>query len=108
MAYRNGVWTRGTTNRNDRGSAESRRRRKLWLIETYGWPDLVDPYAGLVLCWRCDVPLTFEDITVDRWPVAGCDGGRYVQGNIRPCCWICNVEDGCRRRRSVDVEEIQA
>lgn len=27
--------TRGTTNRNDRGSAADRRRRREWLIETY-------------------------------------------------------------------------
>lgn len=101
MPYRNGVWTRGTSNADSRGNVYQRRARKLWLIEEFGWPDPVDPFQGLVLCWRCDVPLTFEDITVDRWPVAGCDGGKYVKGNIRPCCRYCNEEDGCTRRRSV-------
>lgn len=35
MAIRNGVTVRGTSNKNKNGSAESRRRRKVWLIETY-------------------------------------------------------------------------
>jgi hypothetical protein len=99
MAFRNGRWERGTTNGNSRGSSYTRRARKLWLIETYGWPDPVDPLQGIVLCWQCSVPMTFEDITVDRYPLAGIDGGGYGHDNIRPACRYCNEGDGCTRRR---------
>jgi hypothetical protein len=88
-----------------RGNYLARRARKLWLIATYGWPDPVNPFAGLVLCWLCDVPLTYEDLTVDRWPVPGCKGGTYARSNIRPACIHCNSSTGGalahRNRRSV-------
>lgn len=35
VAKRNGVTVRGTSNKNVSGSAEARRRRKVWLVETY-------------------------------------------------------------------------
>ena len=38
--------------------------------------------------------LTFKTMTVDRFPLAGVDGGRYVRGNIRPACGPCNSSDG--------------
>jgi hypothetical protein len=78
---------RGTTNRNERGSAESRRRRKVWLLEQFG-------NGKRARCSTCPTWLTFETITVDRWPVAGCDGGRYVRGNIRPQCAPCASAQG--------------
>lgn len=109
MPFRNGVWTRGSSNAYDvsRGNVYQRRRRKLWLIEEYGWPDPVDPLRGLVCCWKCGVPMTFEDITVDRFPVPGCDGGRYERGNIRPACRHCNEEHGCTLRRTVPASDPQ-
>lgn len=92
--------TRGTTNRNDRGSAESRRRRKVWLLVEFGDGDTAP-------CSFCGTPVTFETITVDRFPVPGCEGGRYVKGNIRPACGPCNYGDGARlgasRRRPVEL-----
>lgn len=90
---------RGTTNRNDRGSSYARRRRKLWLIATYGWPEL-----ELVCCWLCDLVLDLATLTVDRYPVPGIEGGTYTPDNIRPACGFCNSSDGAKlaavRRRN--------
>lgn len=77
---------RGTTNRNDRGSTESRRRRKAWIIDTFG-------VGGIVTCYLCAVPLDEDTLTIDRI-IPGCEGGRYVRGNIRPACPICNSSTG--------------
>lgn len=91
--------TRGTSNGCARGNNEDRRRRRVWLVEMFGWrlPD----GTGVVLCYRCSVPLLEHDdptapgqaVTVDRI-VPGCRGGRYVRGNIRPACGGCNSETG--------------
>lgn len=99
MSVRGGVLTRGTSNGNSRGSCEDRRRRRAYLVDTFGWrlPD----GSGLVCCYRCHVPLLeHEDpeapgqsVTVDRI-VPGVQGGRYVRGNVRPACWLCNSETG--------------
>lgn len=93
--------TRGTTNTNSRGSAETRRIRKAWLLEQFG-------NGKRARCSTCPTWLTFETITVDRWPVPGCEGGRYVRGNIRPMCGPCNSRDGSylghERRRAAEGE----
>lgn len=81
---------RGTTNRNERGSSEDRRRRRSWLLERFG--DGVQ-----APCWRCGALLTMTTITVDRI-TPGCRGGRYVRTNIRPACGPCNSETGGRER----------
>jgi hypothetical protein len=80
---------RGTTNRNARGGSDDRRVRRLWLVETFG--------DGLtVACaFGCGRRLTVDTVTVDRYPVAGVDGGTYARGNIRPACAMCNY---ARRR----------
>lgn len=83
---------RGTTNRNARGSAADRRLRKLWLLETFG--DGETAKCSLMVSAKCLEIVTFETITVDRWPLAGCDGGTYSRGNIRPACGPCNQSDG--------------
>lgn len=106
--------TRGTTNRNDRGSSETRRRRREWLVQTYRAN--VDAFVvdGLVLdpaplwlegswqpacrCYRCGILLIVATVTVDRI-IPGCDGGRYVRTNIRPACGRCNSETGGALRR---------
>jgi hypothetical protein len=101
--------TRGTTNGNARGSAESRRRRREWLVKTYranvdlrpGWstegPIYVEIPLGTGLpacrCFRCGFLLTVNTVTVDRI-VAGCHGGTYRRNNIRPACLKCNSETG--------------
>lgn len=77
---------RGTSNTNSRGSAQERRARKQWLLDTFGdgtWAD----------CHFCRLVLDFGTITVDRI-IPGCQGGRYVRGNIRPACLRCNSIDG--------------
>lgn len=103
---------RGTTNGNDRGSAESRRRRRAWLMLT--WPSNV---PGLSRCYRCGCLLYNPDdrggaqvatfvaieghsrpyvawpLTIDRI-VPGVQGGRYVRTNIRPACGACNSSTG--------------
>lgn len=78
---------RGTSNTNDRGNAETRRRRKAWLLEQFG-------NGKRARCSTCPTWLTFDTVTVDRWPVAGCEGGRYVRGNIRPQCSPCACSQG--------------
>lgn len=78
---------RGTTNRNDRGSTRDRTARKRWLLTEFG-------DGQTAPCSFCQVGLDFESITVDRYPVPGAEGGRYVRGNIRPACGPCNSTHG--------------
>lgn len=88
MSRIDGLTVRGTSNRNDRGSALSRRRRKAWLLAEFG------DGTSAPCAFGCGTVLTFATITVDRFPVAGVDGGRYVRGNIRPACAPCNSRHG--------------
>ena len=85
---------RGTSNSNQRGSAESRRRRKQWLLDTFG-------NGTIAFCsyTKCSSVLDFDTITVDRHPTPGIEGGRYVRGNIRPMCGYHNSLDGHRLMR---------
>jgi 5-methylcytosine-specific restriction endonuclease McrA len=69
-----------------RGSAEDRRRRKRWLLATFG-------DGSAAPCFSCGVLLGFTELTVDRI-VPGLQGGRYVRSNIRPACRRCNCSLG--------------
>lgn len=109
--------TRGTSNRNDRGSAEDRRRRRAWLMLAYA-----SNVPGFCRCYRCGCLLFNPDdmeeradgtlrpkadvaqligpeswlvspLTVDRI-IPGCKGGTYRRNNIRPACGSCNSETG--------------
>jgi HNH endonuclease len=80
------VTGRGTTNQNDRGSAEARRSRRAWIMSTYG-------RDGLVLCYRCELVMFADEFEVDRI-TPGCRGGTYARDNIRPACGPCNRETG--------------
>lgn len=111
---------RGTSNGNSSGSAENRRRRKRWLIETYRanvdasvardedgcvydvqeYNPRLDSCTGYTSgpnpacrCYRCGDLLVFETVTVDRI-IPGCQGGTYRRNNIRPACGKCNSETG--------------
>lgn len=85
---------RGTSNTNARGSAESRRARRAWIVETFGT-------AGLVVCyWGCGLVMLADEFEVDRL-VPGCRGGRYVRGNIVPACGPCNRERGNAHRDGI-------
>lgn len=89
-----GTCRRGTSNGMSRGGAPARRARKHWLLETFG-------DGRTALCsFGCGTVLTFETLTVDRYPVPGCRGGRYVRGNIRPACQPCNSTNGGALRSS--------
>lgn len=81
---------RGTTNRNERGSAKSRRELKTWMLAEFG--------DGIsVLCAFCQRALLYSTMTKDRFPVPGRRGGRYVKGNVRPACLSCNASEGARQ-----------
>jgi hypothetical protein len=84
--------SRGTTNRNARGSAAERRKRKQWLLDEFG----NGQSAPCAIRRRgvCQGRVTFETVWVDRWPVAGHEGGGYTRDNIRPSCGPCNMADG--------------
>jgi hypothetical protein len=81
------------TNSNARGSTTDRRNRRLWLLS---------PESGFggngqrVKCATCPKVLTYETLTVDRYPIMGCDGGTYKRNNIRPQCLQCNCGHGAR------------
>lgn len=77
---------RGTSNTNDRGSAESRRIRKRWLLSWFG--------DGISCpCYSCAEPLLYSTLQADRI-IPGVLGGTYARGNIRPACGPCNRRSG--------------
>lgn len=76
----------GRSGGDDRGSAEDRRRRKRYLLDTYG-------DGTTTRCAFCKCELTYDTVTVDRFPIPGRLGGRYTRDNIRPACAQCNKED---------------
>jgi 5-methylcytosine-specific restriction endonuclease McrA len=87
--------TRGTSNRNARGSSYDRRARKRFLLDKFG-------DGESVWCYRCPTRLTFDTVTVDRI-IPGRDGGTYRRDNIRPACAPCNSETGGKLSRNAPV-----
>lgn len=103
---------RGRSNSNERGSAASRRKRKLRLIARYPARQLVHfctpvqrlsdgalypvhttiscPVEGKTRCYACGALLDIDTVTVDRI-IPGAKGGRYVDENCRPACSPCNT-----------------
>ena len=71
---------------DQRGSATNRRRRKLWLLATFGDGERCP-------CSHCGAELVFATLTADRI-VPGAQGGRYVRANIRPSCAPCANRQG--------------
>lgn len=114
--------TRGTTNRNERGSSYARAARRKWLVATFranvdvsdlkfrcgdSTCDMNHGYFAVRLgvgtpacrCYRCGCLLTENDVTSDRI-VPGCQGGTYARNNIRPACLNCNsITGGATRRK---------
>jgi hypothetical protein len=78
--------TPGRKGGDDRGSAGDRRRRKQFLLDTWG-------DGTTTRCEFCRTLLTFQTVTVDRFPIPGRLGGRYTRDNIRPACGACNSGD---------------
>lgn len=67
-----------------------RKIRKQWLLSEFG-------DGTVVLCaFGCGTHLTYETITVDRYPIPGAEGGTYKRDNIRPACDKCNTADGSK------------
>ena len=87
---------RGTTNRNDRGSAKSRRERKVWMLGEFGDGETCP-------CHYCGLALTLATLTVDRI-LPGILGGRYVRANIRPACMGCNSRRGTMLREALKID----
>jgi hypothetical protein len=85
---------RGTTNRNARGSAEARRARRQWLLDAFG------DGVRAACSFGCGAVVTLETMSVDRYPIAGVNGGTYRRGNIRPACEPCNYTYGGAIRRA--------
>lgn len=80
---------RGSSNKNETGSSYQRRARKRWLLAMFGDGETCPrSFEG------CDVALTFETLTVDRFPIRKIDGGTYRRANIRPACAFHNSQDG--------------
>jgi hypothetical protein len=82
---------RGCTNGNRRGNAEARRRRRQWLLDTFG--DGTRAACALALSPDCAGLVTFETISADRI-VPGYLGGTYRRDNIQPACGPCQSHQG--------------
>lgn len=63
-----------------RGNSTDRRRRKLWMLMTWG--------DGLKCpCVHCGAILDFGTVESDRIV----PGGSYCRNNIQPACRLCNL-----------------
>lgn len=82
---------RSRSNRNDRGSSYSRRRRREWLVEEYGDGEFVACF--LQRSPRCLYVLDVTNVSPDR-QVLGVDGGSYARHNILPACLPCQCHQG--------------
>lgn len=74
---------RGSSNKNVAGNSYDRRRRRAWIMETFG-------NGKTVPCFHCGRRLRSR-FEVDRYPICGHAGGRYTRDNIVPSCGKCNV-----------------
>jgi hypothetical protein len=81
---------RGCSNTNARGNAESRRRRRQWLIDMFGDGIVADCALALP---GCTGYLTVDTVSVDRI-VPGHLGGTYRRDNIQPACSHCQSHQG--------------
>jgi hypothetical protein len=78
------------------GSVYDRRRRVEWMIETFGIPRKCDGRKTRVPCAWCGSRMwatapNGRRWEIDRFPVCGHNGGRYVRGNIIIACKTCNA-----------------
>lgn len=72
-----------------------RRRRKAWLLEQFGDGSSA-PCTMELHHPDCPGTLTLVNVSVDRYPLAGIDGGTYRRDNIRPVFMLCNSAGGGR------------
>ena len=95
-----------------RGSSTDRRKRREWLWEQRKETviELHDCCSGnpeereysFIRCHHCKTSMSFDQFEVDRFPICGHDGGRYVRNNVVPSCSSCNKNrcPKCRKERS--------
>ena len=76
---------RGSRIYDRRGKARDRRRRREWLLETFG-------DGTTAPCAHCGKELDNKTLTVDRIE----PGGSYRRENIQPSCGPCNFARGNR------------
>jgi hypothetical protein len=82
---------RGCSNKNARGGSDDRRRRRQWLLDTYG--DGTTAPCWLAVPGVCTGPVNAETISVER-VTPGHAGGSYRRDNIRPACSACQSHQG--------------
>lgn len=75
-----------TKGNDKRGNARNRRARRQFLWEMHGGYAL-----GYVFCKWCKVRLAVNEFQIDRYPICGHDGGKYLDDNIVPACEQCNA-----------------
>lgn len=127
--------SRGTSNGNVSGSAEDRRRRKAWLLETYradvdvfvveisAGPAhglLVNPEPLPPAVLYLPVPHGDGELACRCYRcgtllvfctltvdriIPGARGGTYRRTNIRPACGGCNIETGNQLRAEIQREK---
>jgi 5-methylcytosine-specific restriction endonuclease McrA len=66
-----------------RGNSYDRRRRKEWMLRTFGDGEEVP-------CTHCSTTLTYETVEADRIV----PGASYRRENIQPACRECNLSRG--------------
>lgn len=93
---------RGTSNRLVTGSSYDRRRRRQWLLDTYG--DGQTAPCALRTSARCLGMVDAKTLTVDRI-IPGALGGSYRRENIRPACGPCNFGGGTAVRVLVQEQQ---
>lgn len=85
--------------RDSRPKARDRRRQRAWLMTAaeFGGDGATVP------CFHCAAPTAHPEI--DRYPICGHRGGRYVRGNIVPSCAPCNLGRCINKRCQVQQAE---
>lgn len=82
------VTRRGSSNKNQQPNSRDRLRLKQHCLDRDG-DGVQVKCAG-----TCGGMVTIATASLDRFPVAGYDGGTYRQSNVRLMCVPCNSSDG--------------
>lgn len=73
----------------------TKRRLRQQCFERDGW---LEGDTWRAMCaFGCGTELVFNTATLDRYPVMGQHGGKYVLGNVRLACAPCNSINGNHR-----------
>ena len=72
-----------TIHANARGNTVDRRKRRQWLLDTFG-------NGNTAPCWQCGKRVNRHTLVVDRKRA----GGSYRRSNIRVHCWTCSSRQG--------------